>query len=161
MYWRIPLSVPGVILSSVILVAGVAGSDIDGDGVDDVADVCSNTPDGILVDDRGQPQGDVDDDCDVDLHEFSYVQLNFAGLDDLTLLRADLTGPLPCVVGGLDNDIELRVVVRSLPERDSDTCLLPVSQTDYLARSCTVVEVYALDASEGSAGISCVTLTSH
>jgi sulfatase modifying factor 1 len=55
--------------------------DIDGDGVEDENDVCSNTPVGTAVDAEGRPLGDIDLDCDTDL-------------DDFAQLAAGLTGPL-------------------------------------------------------------------
>lgn len=55
--------------------------DTDGDGVDDVIDLCDNTPPGIPVDAEGRPLGDIDLDCDVDM-------------DDFALLQESLTGPL-------------------------------------------------------------------
>lgn len=56
--------------------------DTDGDGVDDVIDVCDNTPPGIAVDAQGRPRGDLDRDCDVDL-------------DDFAIFQGNMTGPLP------------------------------------------------------------------
>jgi formylglycine-generating enzyme required for sulfatase activity len=57
-------------------------SDVDGDGVDDAVDVCSNTPAGTAVDAEGRPLGDIDQDCDTDL-------------DDFALFQQGMTGPLP------------------------------------------------------------------
>lgn len=53
--------------------------DTDGDGVDDVVDVCCNTPGGIAVDPRGRPIGDFDLDCDVDTLDFAEFQINLTG----------------------------------------------------------------------------------
>ncbi len=62
-------------------VAPVWADDMDGDGVDDAIDVCSNTPPGTAVDAEGRPLGDIDQDCDTDM-------------DDFALFRQGLTGPL-------------------------------------------------------------------
>ncbi len=61
--------------------AAASALDTDGDGVDNVSDVCCGTPSGILVDEEGRPFGDVDADCDVDLR-------------DHALLQAELTAPV-------------------------------------------------------------------
>lgn len=53
--------------------------DTDGDGVDDVIDVCCNTPGGIAVDAQGRPIGDLDLDCDVDTLDFAEFQINLTG----------------------------------------------------------------------------------
>lgn len=53
--------------------------DTDGDGVDDVIDVCCNTPGGIAVDALGRPIGDFDSDCDVDTLDFAEFQINVTG----------------------------------------------------------------------------------
>ena len=55
--------------------------DADDDGIPDGFDVCCNTPEGIAVDERGRPRGDLDDDCDVDL-------------DDHAVFITNVTGPL-------------------------------------------------------------------
>ncbi len=56
--------------------------DIDGDSVPDELDVCNNTPAGTAVDAEGRPLGDLDQDCDTDL-------------DDFSLFQQGMTGPLP------------------------------------------------------------------
>ncbi len=53
--------------------------DDDGDGVLDDVDVCPCTRAPGPVDLSGRPVGDVDNDCDVDLADFSLVQENFTG----------------------------------------------------------------------------------
>lgn len=53
--------------------------DADGDGVDDAVDVCQNTPPGIAVDVLGRPLGDIDQDCDTDLHDFELFRQGFTG----------------------------------------------------------------------------------
>ncbi|MHC4695959.1 MAG: hypothetical protein ACYTFA_04365 [Planctomycetota bacterium] len=68
--------------------------DLDGDGVDRTADVCTNTPSGVLVDAEGRPIGDLDEDCDVDLA-------------DAAIMHACFTGAFSCppeVCDGSDND---------------------------------------------------------
>jgi hypothetical protein len=69
--------------------------DVDGDGIDDLVDVCPNTPPGIPVDAEGRPLGDLDVDCDADLDDFGVFQGSF-------------TGPLypaeDVCTDGLDND---------------------------------------------------------
>lgn len=60
----------------------LAGDDVDGDGVPDIADVCDNTPVGSAVDSQGRPLGDVNKDCDTDLMDYA-------------LLQQGLTGPFP------------------------------------------------------------------
>jgi len=57
----------------------VLGLDRDGDGVDDAADVCCDTPLGTAVDASGRPLGDLDGDCDVDLLDFAEMQDGFTG----------------------------------------------------------------------------------
>ena len=57
----------------------VWAGDSDGDGVDDVIDVCDNTPPGAAVDAEGRPLGDVDQDCDNDLHDYDLSQQGFTG----------------------------------------------------------------------------------
>ena len=59
--------------------------DMDGDGVDDVKDVCEGTPSATVVDAEGRPLGDIDLDCDTDS-------------DDFALFQQGLTGPLAYVV---------------------------------------------------------------
>ncbi len=54
-------------------------NDVDGDGVLDEDDVCSNTPLAIPVDATGRPVGDIDLDCDVDLSDFAALQGSFTG----------------------------------------------------------------------------------
>lgn len=72
---------------------GIAkGTDGDGDGVDDLVDVCLNTPAGIPVDGQGRPFGDIDGDCDTDMHDFCMMQASF-------------TGHLPCDTGD-DSDAD-------------------------------------------------------
>ena len=51
----------------------------DQDGVGDACDVCPNTPSGDAVNAHGRSKGDLDDDCDVDLDDFSLFQQNFHG----------------------------------------------------------------------------------
>jgi sulfatase modifying factor 1 len=60
----------------------VVADDVDGDGVDNAIDVCNNTPPNIPVDPEGRPLGDLDLDCDADLHDYA-------------LFHASLTGALP------------------------------------------------------------------
>ena len=76
--------------------------DVDGDGVDDFYDVCDNTPPGTAVDAEGRPLGDVDVDCDNDLHDYALSQQGFTG---------PLTPPGVVIdtipVGNPDNDGEL------------------------------------------------------
>lgn len=62
-----------------LLPSSVIAVDRDGDGVDDAADVCCNTPSGTPVDDFGRPLADVDRDCDVDLLDFAEMQDGFSG----------------------------------------------------------------------------------
>jgi hypothetical protein len=62
-------------------------SDTDGDGVDDIDDVCCNTPDGTAVDVLGRPTGDLDLDCDTDLDDYQLFQRGFTG---------PLTDPTEC-----------------------------------------------------------------
>lgn len=54
-------------------------SDSDGDGVDDLNDVCCNTPAGVAVDATGRPIGDLDLDCDIDLEDYQLYQQGFTG----------------------------------------------------------------------------------
>jgi hypothetical protein len=56
-----------------------AGSDMDGDGVDDSIDVCNNTPPNTAVDALGRPLGDIDLDCDTDLNDFNLFSQGFTG----------------------------------------------------------------------------------
>lgn len=70
--------------------------DLDGDGVLDPLDECSNTPSGVLVNAAGRPLGDLDGDCDADLADFD-------------LFSQSVTGPLPPWIvevcdDGADND---------------------------------------------------------
>jgi hypothetical protein len=66
------------------------GGDMDGDGVPDSADTCSNTPAGSAVDESGRPIGDLDLDCDVDLGDAELFTLNFTGpLDPPNLETCD------------------------------------------------------------------------
>ena len=60
--------------------------DTDGDGVDDLIDVCNNTPAGTAVDAEGRPLGDIDKDCDTDM-------------DDFVLFQQGMTGPLSLSTG--------------------------------------------------------------
>ena len=66
-----------------LVLLGVAAQawsgDVDGDGVDDTIDVCGNTPPGTVVDAQGRPLGDVDRDCDADLHDYTLLQQGFTG----------------------------------------------------------------------------------
>jgi len=58
---------------------GCADCDLDGDGVIDADDVCCNTPAGVDVDAQGRPIGDLDGDCDNDLHDFALYSRGFTG----------------------------------------------------------------------------------
>jgi hypothetical protein len=52
--------------------------DGDADGVCDMNDVCPCTPSFVdLVDAEGRPKGDLDEDCDVDMNDFSIFANNF------------------------------------------------------------------------------------
>jgi hypothetical protein len=62
-------------------------SDYDGDDIDDVLDVCCNTPAGAAVDAQGRPLGDLDLDCDTDLDDYLLMQRGFTG---------PLTDPAEC-----------------------------------------------------------------
>ncbi len=68
--------------------------DVDGDGVDDVVDVCSNSPPGAIVDESGRPRADLDGDCDIDHHDFALFARDFTGMC------------LPEICDGLDNDCD-------------------------------------------------------
>ena len=57
----------------------VRADDVDGDGVDDLYDVCDNTPPGTAVDAEGRPLGDIDLDCDNDLEDYALSQQGFTG----------------------------------------------------------------------------------
>ncbi|NOT01133.1 MAG: calcium-binding protein [Phycisphaerales bacterium] len=71
-FWRVALVIVGI--------ASVAfAQDADTDGVGDTVDVCCDTPPGLAVDSEGRPLGDLDGDCDVDLHDFSILQGNSSG----------------------------------------------------------------------------------
>jgi hypothetical protein len=73
---------------------GGTPGDVDGDGVNDVVDRCSNTPPGLVVDASGRPRTDLDGDCDVDLRDFA-------------LFMGDLTAAcLPEICDGRDNDCD-------------------------------------------------------
>jgi len=63
------------------------GVDTDGDGVADGCDVCCNTPEGVAVDAVGRPIGDMDGDCDNDLHDYAMYSRGFTGT---------LAGPVDC-----------------------------------------------------------------
>lgn len=79
---------------AVLTIPAARATDTDGDGVEDTADVCPNTPPGTLVDASGRPRADLDGDCDGDL-------------DDLALFQAGFTGPraqTEICGDGLDND---------------------------------------------------------
>ena len=69
--------------------------DSDGDGVPDALDVCPETPEGTIVDERGRPLGDIDGDCDVDLDDYALFALNFTGPLDVCTME---------VCDGIDND---------------------------------------------------------
>lgn len=53
--------------------------DIDSDGIRNGADECDYTPLGSPIDEAGRPLGDVDRDCDTDLHDFALFQLGITG----------------------------------------------------------------------------------
>ena len=55
------------------------GADADGDGVTDVLDACCNTPPGVAVDAMGRPVGDLDQDCDTDVHDYLLFSRGFTG----------------------------------------------------------------------------------
>ena len=87
--------------------------DSDQDGVDDALDVCCDTPAGIAVDDDGRPVGDLDDDCDSDLDDYSLLFVNFgepdSGMADLitfATFQANFTGDVnaagACCAASLD-----------------------------------------------------------
>ncbi len=75
---RSPVLTVGL-LGIMAICAPAFAQDADGDGVDDGADVCCNTPIGIAVDAEGRPVGDLDVDCDVDLEDYALVASNFTG----------------------------------------------------------------------------------
>ena len=54
-------------------------ADIDGDGVDNAFDICDSTPVGASVQSNGSLQADLDQDCDVDLDDFSILIAEFTG----------------------------------------------------------------------------------
>lgn len=59
---------------------GIAAvTDLDGDGVPDLTDVCNNTPVGVSVDSTGRPLGDFDRDCDTDLVDMGYFLGGYTG----------------------------------------------------------------------------------
>jgi len=62
-------------------------SDSDGDGIEDIDDVCCDTPLGTAVDSQGRPVGDLDLDCDNDLDDYAIFSRGFTG---------PLTGSGPC-----------------------------------------------------------------
>jgi hypothetical protein len=100
-----------VLLSATAL---LSAADNDGDGVDDAVDVCCETPPNVEVDELGRPVGDMDGDCDVDLHDFSYIQSN-------------LTGPIPvgcCFDGDCRDDDPC--TVDSCDEKSSTCSFDPV-----------------------------------
>jgi len=53
-------------------------SDLDGDGIPDVADVCPTNAD-VIVDIEGRPWGDLDGDCMTNLNDFRMMQLGWTG----------------------------------------------------------------------------------
>ena len=55
-------------------------SDVDGDGVLDVRDICNNTPAGVAVDFWGRPYADFDQDCDVGLADYGFFVEQFTGV---------------------------------------------------------------------------------
>ncbi len=85
--------------------------DSDGDGVDDLLDVCPNTPPGIVVDPEGRPYGDLDLDCDVDIDDFILFQSNFTG---------PIGEPEICD-DGIDNDLDSLIDCED-PDCDGQTC---------------------------------------
>jgi hypothetical protein len=60
-------------------VNGSLASDGDGDGIDDLDDVCCETPPGTLVDAMGRPIGDFDLDCDNDVLDYEFYMRGFTG----------------------------------------------------------------------------------
>jgi len=145
-------------LSTLILICCpiVRAADVDQDGIEDFIDVCSNTPRDIAIDSAGQPLADADDDCDVDLTDFSWLQIGFQGPDGVPAFVANMTGPMPCVLPVVDKDIELRAVVRNAASADAETCVLPGAELKHFMRGCLSVEVFALDTSVEQQGITCV-----
>jgi hypothetical protein len=71
-----PLAFVALLLLAPTIVLAI---DSDGDGVDDAEDVCNTTPLGIAVDATGRPRADLDEDCDVDLHDAALFQQNMTG----------------------------------------------------------------------------------
>jgi len=70
----------------------VRAGDVDGDGVSDAVDVCSNTPAGTEVDGQGRPLGDIDQDCDTELEDHSLFQQGFTGPLAPFVLMAPIPG---------------------------------------------------------------------
>ena len=141
---------------ALICCPSVRAADVDQDGISDFFDLCSNTPKGIAINSAGQPLADADDDCDVDLQDFALLQIAFHSLEDPAAIVANMTGPLPCVVPAVANDIELRAVVRTRAGEDAQTCVLPSADLEHFMRGCLTVEVFALDTSVQQQGITCV-----
>jgi len=61
------------VLFAVVFVSPAWAGDADGDGVEDVQDLCCHTPEGVPVDPFGRPIGDLDHDCDVDLRDIAMM----------------------------------------------------------------------------------------
>ncbi len=87
----------GGLVGVLMITAPVWGVDTDGDGVDDLVDVCCNTPAGAAVDAQGRPIGDFDGDCDNDLADFSIYLTGFTG---------PLAGPVSCPGCTQDSDCD-------------------------------------------------------
>jgi sulfatase modifying factor 1 len=85
MFKRMNAVLAALVVGALAASSPVWADDTDGDGADDVNDVCEGTPSGTAVDAEGRPLGDIDLDCDTDL-------------DDFALFQQGLTGPLAYVV---------------------------------------------------------------
>ena len=89
---------PALLVISAIAPAAALASDMAGDQVADVYDVCGQTPLGVPVDANGRPLGDLDLDCDVDQEDFAVFQRTYTG--PLGPCTADVCG------NGLDDDAD-------------------------------------------------------